>query len=244
MRYLVLFLLLTVKVMAFDSGWYLFSTWGYMHSINSVMAVNSTSGDIVHRAQWESKAFEDSPYYTLRIENWQDNNVSGIEWVHHKIYLKNNPSTIEDFSISDGYNMLFYNVGKRNDGIIRKWGAGIVVAHPDVTLTGRDRFWNDGGISGAYFAGFAVQHSIETWFYETTHHVLSLEGKITAAYARIPISDDDSEYADVPNIAFHITLGLGSKPLPKKPKPIDYANYFGVPILHHYSIYQFSKLTD
>ena len=108
----------------------------------------------------------------------------------------------------------------------------------------RSRFWNDGGISGAYFAGFATQYSLEKWFYQTKHHVFTLEGKVTAAYARIPISNNSSEYADVPNIALHVTVGIGSKPLPKKAKPIDYIHYFGVPFVHHYSIYQFSNLTE
>ena len=117
-----------------------------------------------------------------------------------------------------------------------------MLAHPDVTLQGRDRFWNDGGISGVYLSGLAIQHSLETWFYETKHHVLTVEGKVTAAYSRIPISNTKSEYAEVPNIAFHITLGLGSKPLKKSPKTMDYLYYFGVPFIHHYSIYQFSNL--
>ena len=179
MRTLIIFLLLSLNLIA-QNGWYLHSNWGYMHRFNSVLAIHSTDGDIVHKASWESKAFEDSPYYTLRVENWKGNKVSGLEWVHHKIYLKNNPSTIQDLSISDGYNMLFYNIGKRMNDLIYKWGVGVVIAHPDVTLTGRSRFWNDGGISGAYFAGFATQYSLEKWFYQTKHHVFTLEGKVTA----------------------------------------------------------------
>ena len=163
MKFLILFLIFSINIVASD-GWYLHSNWGYMHSINSVLSVHSTDGDIVHKSEWESKAFKDSPYYTARIEHWNGDQVAGIEWVHHKIYLKNNPSTITDLSISDGYNMLFYNRGIRSDNLIHKWGLGIIMAHPDVTLQGRSRFWNDGGISGAYFAGFAAQYSVETWF--------------------------------------------------------------------------------
>ena len=110
--------------------------------------------------------------------------VSGWEWVHYKMYLDNNPSTIDDLSISDGYNLLFYNIGRRLDNNwVAKLGAGIIIAHPDVTLNGRDRFWNDGGISGAYFSGFAVQASIEKWLYETAHHVFTMEAKLTTGYA-------------------------------------------------------------
>ena len=238
MRYLLLLLTFTIQVLSSD-GIYLHSNWGYMHSLNSVMAVNSTDGDIVHKARWKSKAFEDSPYYTIRIDDWSGNKVRGIEWIHHKIYLANNPAGITNFSISDGYNLLMFNLGKRSNGIIRRWGAGLIFAHVDMTLQGRDRFWNDGGISGAYLSGLAIQHAIETWVYETSHHVVAIEGKLTAAYARIPISSNDSEYADVPNVAFHLTFGIGSKPIKKGAKPLDIAQYVGVPLLHHYAIYQF-----
>ena len=104
------------------------------------MAVNSTDGDIVHKARWKSKAFEDSPYYTIRIDDWSGNKVRGIEWIHHKIYLANNPAGITNFSISDGYNLLMFNLGKRSNGIIRRWGAGLIFAHVDMTLQGRDPF--------------------------------------------------------------------------------------------------------
>ena len=185
--------------------------------MNSVMSVNSDDGDIVHSARWSGRPFVDTSYYTIRIENWAGNKVSGVELVHHKMYLLNNPTGIDNFSISDGYNMIFYNVGKRNeDNLISKFGIGIIWAHPDITLTGRDRFWNSGGVSGFYFSGVALQASLERWFYETTHHVFTVEGKLTAGYARLRISEDDSEFADVPHIAAHLTFGLGSKPLKTK----------------------------
>ena len=105
MKLLILLLMTTISIFS-ANGWYLHSNWGYMHSMDSVLSVHSTDGDIVHRASWESKAFKDSPYYTLRLEQWDGDNVSGFEWVHHKIYLKNNPTTIDNLSVSDGYNIL------------------------------------------------------------------------------------------------------------------------------------------
>ena len=101
-----------------------------------------------------------------------------------------------------------------------------------------ERFWNDGGLSGAYLAGIATQYSLQKWFYETTRYVFSVEGKVTAGYARIPISTTKSEYADIPHIAMHLSFGLGSKPMPKENKTLkDYAHFYVSPLLHHLTIY-------
>ena len=223
-------------------GWMLHSNWGFNHAFDSVLSVNTTDKDIVHQARWDGKSFIDSPYYTIRIEHWSGDKVSGWEWVHYKMYLDNNPSDIQSFSISDGYNMLFYNIGHRSKtNWIRKVGAGIIMAHPDVTLLNRERFWNKGGLSGAYLAGVAVQTSLETWVHQTDRHVFSIEGKLSAGYARIPISKNTAEFADVPHIAFHLTFGMGSKPL-KNTSASSLAWYVAPPLIHHYAIYKFKDL--
>ena len=71
-------------------GWYLHSNWGLNYSMDSVLSVNSDDGDIVHKAAWDGKSLEDSPYYTARVEKWRGDRVSGWEWVHYKMYLDKN----------------------------------------------------------------------------------------------------------------------------------------------------------
>ena len=63
--------------------------------------------------------------------------------------------------------------------------------------------------------------------------------KLSTGYARIPISKNNNEFGDIPHIAFHITVGMGSKPLWENASILDYAYYFIVPNIHHYSIYKF-----
>ena len=228
------------NIISASDGLYLHSNWGYNYSFDSVLSVNTNDGDMVHKAKWEGKSFKDSPYYTIRLDRWANESTFGIEWVHYKMYLKNPPAGIENLSVSDGYNILFFNVGRRttNDFIMRI-GGGIIVAHPDVTLTGKERFWNKGGISGAYISGLALQLSLERWFYQTKRYVFSSEIKFSTGYARIPISKNSNEFGDIPHVAFHITIGMGSKPLTKKASILDYAYYFIVPTIHHYTIYRF-----
>ena len=50
------------------------------------------------------------------------------------------------------------------------------------------------------------------------------------------MSKNNNEFGDIP---LHITVGMGSKPLRKNASIIDYAYYFIVPTIHHYSIYRF-----
>lgn len=243
-RFFVVALILFISTLTTaEDGLYLHSNWGYNYAFDSVLSIHSSDGDIVHKASWDGKSFTDSPYYTIRLDQWQNETSVGLEWVHYKMYLDNPPAGIDKLSISDGYNILFLNYGKKlRDNVVSKVGAGIIVAHPDVSLSGRERFWNKGGISGAYFAGFAMQLSIERWLYQTRYHLFTTEAKLSAGYARIPISKNKSEFGDVPHIALHVTLGIGSKPLSKQSKPLDYAYYFLVPTLHHYSIYRFSDV--
>ena len=220
-------------------GWYIHSHWGFSNSLPSVMSIHTRERDVVHNAKWKGKSFEDSWYYNVKIEKWTKQNVRGWEWVHHKMYLANTTSFIKSYSISDGYNMLFYNFGKQhNNGLISKIGLGIVIGHPDITLEGKERFFLDGGVGGQYFAGFAAQYSIQSWFYETEKYVLSAEGKLTLGYSRIPVSTHSDEFSEVPHIAFHFSFGMGSKPMKTNNHKLkDYLHFYLTPLIHHYSIY-------
>ena len=119
-------------------GWYFHSHWGIIQNMDSVIAIHSTDGDYVHKAKWIEKSFDDSWYYNIKVEKWSNQTVKGLEWVHHKMYLANTNANIKSLSVSDGYNMLFFNVGKQHkNGNISKFGVGLIVAHPDVELNDR-----------------------------------------------------------------------------------------------------------
>ena len=222
-----------------SDGWYFHSNWGLSNSMNSTLSIKrDNSPHIVHNAKWKAKSFSDSWYYTVKLEKWLGDKARGIEWVHHKIYLANPPAGLDEFSISDGYNMLFYNFARKTKrNRISRLGLGLVFGHPDVTFTGAERFYMKGGAGGSYLAGVAAQVSLEKWLYETDHFIFSVEGKLTASYARVPVSENRSEFAEAPVVAWHLTFGLGSKPLKKQASLIDWTRYIGVPLAHHLSMY-------
>lgn len=182
------------------------------------------------KAKWDNKPFTDSIYYSLRWEKWRSTKAWGLELVHHKLYLANPPAEITHFSVSDGYNLIYVNRSWLKSNHIFRVGAGPVLAHPDILFADEtDSFWRQGGLfSGFYLSGVSVQFSYERWLKEFSRHFVNLEFKTTFSYARVPIDENTESFADVPNIAFHILLGIGSKPLPDKSvrKKIDYAHYW------------------
>lgn len=222
-------------------GWHVEYFWGFSESMSTSLLIHREGeSDIGLSATYRGNSFGDSWYYALRFENWTGGEASGIEWVHHKIYLVNNPDKIKDFSVSDGYNLLYFNRAFRLENrLILRGGIGMVFAHPDVTLEGRNRFWMDGGVGGAYLAGASTQFTIGSWAYETKGHFITTEGKITLSYARAPISSNQHEYAEIPNIALHLIFGLGSKPPAKEnPEWSDYLIQVFPQVLSHLLSYQ------
>lgn len=237
LRALIILLLIGIHTYGSD-GWHFTSFWGGSHSLGTpIKFYRATDPDLQFTAEYHGRPFEDAWYYSLRIEDWHGNTARGWEWLHHKIYLANPQGDIDNFSISDGFNILYHNWATRHDNEwIHRWGLGLVFAHVDATFQGKDRFFMNGGIGGSYFSGISVQYSMEKWFWESAKHFGSIEGKLTVSYARTPISRDRVEFADVPNIAFHVLVGFGSKP-PEKQQDISHYSHYIYPALMHLSIY-------
>ena len=200
------------------SGWVWINYLGMSESFNSMLYMNLEGQDdiSVRNAQWDGKSFTNSAYYAMKLEKWKNNRGKGLEWVHHKIYLASDVTGVDSYSISDGFNLLFFNVvnpvSRFGKNAYLRLGAGLVFAHMDVTLTGRDRFYMDGGIRGSYLAGVAAQVALDKWVKTYDKHFVTVETKFTAAYSRGPVSTNFAEYSVVPNYAFHVILGVGTKP--------------------------------
>jgi len=95
-------------------------------------------------------------------------------------------------------------------------GAGIVLAHPESNIRGKefgdsDDDWNMGYYLSGPILNFAVSKPIRLGgrFY------LNAEAKTTFAYSHIKIAEG---HANVYNLAFHLILGIGvdlTKPRPE-----------------------------
>jgi len=151
---------------------------------------------------WITRPFEDAPYFSARIR-WGGHE---IEWVHDKIYLKEDLPGIEGFNVSDGYNLLLYNVPQVWGGIEARIGLGVVVAHPEGIIDGHyigslgSASWRTGGIGGQVALGYRKP----IW------QGLSVmaEAKLTTGFLHADYpSPIDS--INIPLTGRHVLLGIG-----------------------------------
>lgn len=153
-------------------------------------------------AHYATRPWRDSPYYMYRVGRWGAGGRRGweLELLHHKAYLERPPSEVQRFEMSHGYNMIFLDRAVRRGRTIVRLGAGAVVAHPESVVRGRSR-------RGAYIlSGAAGQLAASRRFRLTRALFASAEGKITAAWARVPIAGG---HAVASNVAGHALLGVG-----------------------------------
>jgi hypothetical protein len=213
-KYIVLLvaIIITTTSTYAKEGLHISSFMGASKSLDNQLAVHlEDQEDQVFKAKWNNRSFTDSHWWAARAESWKGNTFYGFELIHHKIYLKNTNDVIKSFSISDGYNLLYFNIGRQFGPHILRVGAGVIFAHPDMLIEGRERYITK-GTKGHHLAGPTVQVSYERWVWENDTNFVSLDTKLTASYAVTRISDNDKEYAVAPDIALHVSLGLGSKP--------------------------------
>ncbi|MFA6147035.1 MAG: hypothetical protein WC899_02370 [bacterium] len=173
--------------------------------------------DLKITGNYESRAFEVPWYYAWRVGAWNGNKAWELELVHNKLYLENKPPEVQEFSISHGYNLLTVNRAWKEKGFIFRGGLGVVITHPETTVRGLSHS-QEGGISGGYYlSGPTIQGAVEKRFHLWRWLIASLEGKLTASYARIPV---EGGHADVPDVAVHGLFGLGLDiPRPRKSAP-------------------------
>ncbi len=168
--------------------------------------------DIAVRARYESRPFWTPIYYGWRVGRWDGSRGWELELVHDKLYLANGPPEVGEFAISHGFNLLTVNRAWERGGLVRRAGAGIVVAHPENTVRGKT-LPGDGGLLGwgYYLAGPTVQAALEKRLRIRGDLFLPVEGKATASFARVPVADGS---ADVPRAALHGVAGVGLGRLP------------------------------
>lgn len=182
-------------------------------SMNSnVTIVQQGHPDLRFTAAWETRPLEDAWYYAGRAGFWRKDRGWALEFIHHKVYLTNNPPEVQEFKVTFGYNLLTvarrWRRGHTNWGV----GGGVVVGHPVTTVRGKELPPGDGILQGLlgkdhFFIGgptaigsIGRQYNMIPWVH------LSLEAKLSATWARFPIADG---HATVPNVALHLLAGLG-----------------------------------
>jgi hypothetical protein len=151
-------------------------------------------------AEYETRPFEDAPYYGYRISRQDEKHAWELEFLHHKIYLTNNPPEIQHFEVSHGYNMLFLNHAWIFGPNFVRAGAGPVISHTESEIRGL-------GFASSYeISGFVGQGAFGRRFYVSRIFYFTLEGKFTLATASVSIAQGK---AHAPNVAIHGLAGIG-----------------------------------
>lgn len=186
-----------------------FATWelevfgGSARSFDTNLTIRDSSGSEVKlNATYQTRPFEDAPYYALRASHRGTFQGWALELIHHKIYLKNVTPEIQEFEVSHGYNLLMVDYARSIHSFWLYIGGGVVVAYPHASIHGETT------LGGYQIAGPAGQLAVGKRFQFNERFFLSLEGKFTIARASI---DLQSAEADVPNVALHGLIGLGIK---------------------------------
>ena len=171
---------------------------GTAFNVPTTLTVTQTGyPPIEFTAHYEVKPLAARAYYAYRLELWKKNKAWILEHLHHKVYLENPQGGVEEFEVTHGYNLITFNRGWRRGHYILLVGGGVVLAYPHSTIRGRT--WpHDAGYD---LSGGTIQGAVARRFDMGKRIFASVEGKLTASWARVPVVDGN---ATVPNSAFHV----------------------------------------
>ena len=192
----------------------LFSEWnfqcslGIVHNFQTPLIIHQQNEEVLEiNAKYKSKYFKTPIYYCIRIGYQQKDIIWELETIHHKLYLQNTPNEVQEFSISHGYNLCTFNIVWLTEYLIVRAGLGFVLTHPETIIRNKEFSQNKGLFKlGYYITGPSLLLSTEKRIKLRKYIFLSIEGKFTASYGRIPIEEG---HAICPNLAAHLLFGLG-----------------------------------
>ena len=160
-------------------------------------------------AHWATRPWLDTWYYAGRIGLWKDDRGWLFDFIHHKIYLTNNPPDVQKFRITNGMNMFVLSRGFRRGKLTYAVGAGPVITYP-INRVRDEKLESGRGFLGGYFlSGGTIVGSVTRRFPLTAGFFVSLDSRVSATYVRVPVADG---HASVPNLALHVHAGLGFQP--------------------------------
>jgi hypothetical protein len=164
--------------------------------------------DIRLTADYETRPFGDPWYYLIRVTRSKDSSAWELQFLHHKLYLKNTTDEVEHFEISHGYNIFTLNRAFLSLPVTLRIGGGIVLAHTESKVRGKEYKGNNGGIfgSGYRITGPVVIAGGSRPLWLSSRWFVTPEIQVSAAWARVPVADGD---ATAPNVAAHFLIGAG-----------------------------------
>ena len=188
-------------------GWILEGGLGTAYNIPSDVTIRQEGQPHIKvHGEFDTRPFGPPPYYNFRAGYWKGDAAWEFEFIHHKIFMRNMPPEIQNFSISNGFNIVTINRAWQHKYFHHRFGLGLILSHPENIIRGQ-LFSEDGGWfdNGFYFSGPVAQLGLGKRFYMKSFFV-SVEGKFSAAYYKVPIVDGDG-YGF--NFALHGLVGIG-----------------------------------
>lgn len=165
--------------------------------------------DLDFTAHWATRPWLDTWYYAGRIGLWKGDRGWLFDFIHHKMYLNNNPPDVQKFRITNGMNMFVLSRGFRRGKLTYAVGAGPVITYPINRVRGEKLESGRGFLGGYFLSGGTITGSVTRRFPLTAGFFLSLDSRVSATYVRVPVADG---HASVPNLALHVHAGLGFQP--------------------------------
>jgi hypothetical protein len=180
---------------------------GSAWSIPTTLTIDQSGEErLSFRAHWETRPFEDAPYYAVRVALWGGRRGWELQLLHHKIYLTNPPPEIDYFEVSHGWNILTIQRAIRGRLLDWRAGAGAVITHTEGRIRGREVDPGGGIFGGYHLSGAGALVGAGKSFSFSRRFFATAEGQLTFSAARIPIRTGHVRTA---NVAFHVLFGLG-----------------------------------
>ncbi len=92
--------------------------------------------EINHAASWESRPWEQPMYWALRLRWQREHDGIELQFLHHKMFLKDNPATIQHFEVTHGFNILTANYMRRSRPVHWRVGARVTLPNTFPTIRG------------------------------------------------------------------------------------------------------------
>ena len=208
-RIVVYFLFCIPLNVAGQKGFYLEILPGAAYSLPSKLKIHQEGhNDIEIMAHYEVKPFTLPIYYSIRA-GFSINEILSleIEFNHLKLFLINKPDEIQRFSVTHGYNQLWFSFLKEYRTFDARVGIGPVIAHPENTVRAKT-LSETGGLfnRGFHMDGITSQLALQKRIYLFRNVFLTAETKLNVSFARTDVVDG---YANISVFAFHALLGAG-----------------------------------
>ena len=164
-------------------------------------------------ARYSSEPFVSPGYYNWRIGRWKKGKSWEFEFIHHKLFLDNKPPEVQEYSISHGYNIAVVNRAFEKNinnsfPFILRLGAGVVLAHPEITVRGQALNQDEGLFGwGYYISGPVLNITVAKRFYIVKQWFVNTELKFNPSYARVPIAGGHAIFWNMP-LTFAFGMGI------------------------------------